>query len=139
MASKGGFVTAVKNGVEIFASNYLKNNIVANYVYKFFDDLKIYVQSKDFIKKINSMIKKLDAKKDEFLDKCEEWFKAYANMDKNEMNKISEKLANNSYVLNRYTDCVKENNIIQNMTKMVNNNNKGLLSKNQQRLAEVIS
>lgn len=111
---------------------------MANYVYKFFDNLKVFVQSKDFMKKINSMIKKLDEKKNDFMEKCEEWFKAYHNMDKDAMNKISESLNSNKYVLNRYSECVKENNIIQNMTKMINNN-KGILSENQQRLVEVIS
>ena len=138
VASKGGFVMAVKNGIEIFANNYLKNNIVGNYVYKFFNNLEVFVQSKDFMKKINIMIKKLDEKKDEFIKKCEEWFKAYNNMNKEEMNKIAEKLNNNTYVLNRYSECVKENNIIKNMTEMINNN-KALLSENQQRLIQVVS
>ena len=138
VATKGGFITCVKNGIEIVANNYLKNNIVANYVYKFFDNLRSFVQSKDFMDKINKMIKKLDDKKTEFLNKCEEWFCAYKNMDIKSINNISDALSNNNYVLNRYKECVKENSIIQNMTAMVNNSKKPL-SECQQRLCEVIS
>ena len=57
------------------------------------------------------------------------------NMDK--LNSIASDLDSNKYVLARYTDCVKENSIIQNMTAMVNNKS-GMLTENQQRLCQVI-
>ena len=60
-----------------------------------------------------------------------------ARFDIANINSISEQLAGEKYVLNRYYECKKENNIIQNMTAMVNNK-KGLLSAEQQRLCEVI-
>lgn len=137
VASKGGFITLLKNSVEIVAKNYLKNNLVGDFVYKFFDKLQEYILSKDFMKKINSTVEKFTKKKDEFLGKCEEWYKSYNDMDIPAMNSISEELAGNKYVLTRYDECKKENSIIQNMTAMVNSK-KGLLSSEQQRLCEVI-
>jgi len=137
LANKGGFITLLKNGVDIVSKSFLKNNLVGDYVYKFFDELKQYILSRDFMKKLNSLVEKLSQKKDEFLNKCEEWYKSYKIMDVQNINLIAEELNNDKYAINRYEECKKENNIIQNMTAMVNNKN-GLLSVEQQRLCEVI-
>lgn len=137
LANKGGFVTLLKNGVDIVSKSFLKNNLVGEFVYKFFDELKQYILSRDFMKKLNSLVDRLLNKKDEFLNKCEEWYKAYKNMDITRMNNISQQLANDKYSINKFEECKKENNIIQNMTEMVNNK-KGFLSAEQQRLCEII-
>lgn len=137
LADKGGFITLLKSGVDIVAKNYLKNNLVSDFVYKFVDKLKEYILSKDFMNKLNTLVEKLTKKKDDFLNKCEEWYKSYKNMDISSINSIAEELAKDKYAINRYEDCKKENSIIQNMTAMVNNK-KGFLSDTQQRLCEVI-
>lgn len=137
VASKGGLITSLKNGIEIVANNYLKNNIVGDYVYKFFDNLKNYMMNNEFGKSLNNIIKKLEEKKDNFLKKCEEWYNAYKEGNLSKVNNVANELDSNKYVLSRYTDCVKENNIIQNMTAMVNNK-KGVLTENEQRLCQVI-
>ena len=137
IAKKGGLVTTIKNGIEIVESNYLKNNIVGDYVYKFFDKLKNYVMNNEFMKYLNNIIDKLEKKKKEFLAKCEEWYNAYKNKDLDKINGIAEKLNDNKYVLSRYNDCVKENNVIQNITAMVNSK-KDILTANQRRLCEVV-
>lgn len=137
VASKGGLITSLKNGIEVVAENYLKNNIVGDYVYKFFDKLKNYIMNKEFGKSLTNIINKLEKKKDKFIEKCEEWYNAYKNMNIEKLNTIASELANNKHVLSRYTDCVKENNIIQNMTAMVNNK-RDTLTVNQQRLCQVI-
>ncbi len=137
VATKGGFITTLKNGIEIVAKNYLKNNIVGDYVYDFFDKLKNYVMNKEFGKSLTNIINKLERKKDKFLEKCEEWYNAYKSMNLEKINEFASELDNNKYVLSRYTDCAKENNIIQNMTAMVTNKN-DILTTNQQRLCQVI-
>ena len=137
IAKKGGLVTSLKNGIEIVESNYLKNNIVGDYVYKFFDKLKNYIMNNEFMKYLNNIIDKLEKKKNKFLEKCEEWYNAYKNKDLERVNEIADKLNENKYVLSRYNDCVKENNVIQNITAMVNST-KDILTVNQQRLCEVI-
>lgn len=137
VAVKGGFINNLKNGIEITANNFLKNNIVGDYVYKFFDELKQYVQSNRFMEKLNSIINKIMKKKDEFLNKCNKWYDAYKNMDLKSMNQISLELDKNKYVISRYEECKRENHIIQNMTDMINNK-KGFLSDAQQKLCQVI-
>lgn len=137
IAKKGGLITGLKNAIEIVAQNYLKNNIVGDYVYKFFDKLKNYIMNNEFARNLTNFIKKLENKKERFLNKCEEWHNAYKSGDFEKLNSVAKELECNKYVLNRYSDCVKENNIIQNMTTMVNNNN-GLLTGNQLRICQVI-
>jgi len=137
IAKKGGLVTSIKNGIEVVESNYLKNNIVGDYVYKFFDKLKSYIMNNEFMKYLNSLIDKLEQKKNQFLNKCEEWYNAYKNRDLDNLEELPQKLNGNKYVLSRYSDCIKENNVIQNITAMVNSK-KDVLTANQQRLCEVI-
>ena len=137
IAKKGGLVTAIKNGIEVVEFNYLKNNIVGDYVYKFFDKLKSYIMNNEFMKYLNNFIEKLEQKKNEFLEKCEEWYNAYKNKDLDKVNELAGKLNDNKYVLSRYNDCIKENNVIQNITAMVNSK-RDVLTANQQRLCEVI-
>ncbi len=136
-ALKGGLVILLKNGIEIVENKFLKNNIVSDYVYGFFTKLKNHILSNDFLKKINSMVDRLTNKKDEYLEKCEEWYDAYSKMNVDKINKLSEELGANSYITSRYDDCKRENNIIQNMTKMVNAK-KGALSLEQQKLCEAM-
>lgn len=135
LALKGGLVILLKNGLEIVENKFLKNNIVSDYVYNFFAKLKNYILSNEFLKKINSMVDRLTNKKTEYLQKCEDWYDAYGKMDIEKMNKLSEELGTNRYITSRYEDCNRENNIIQNMTKMVNAK-KGVLSLEQQKLCE---
>lgn len=110
---------------------------MGDYVYKFFDKLKNYIMNSEFMKYLNSVIDKLEQKKNQFLDKCEEWYNAYKNKDLDRVNEIAEKLDENKYILSRYNECVKENNVIQNITAMVNSK-KDILTANQLRLCEVI-
>lgn len=134
---KGGLIQGIKNAIDIVANNFLKNNIVGNHVYTFFNKLKEYVLSNDFKQKISKKVNELVAKKDKFLEKCEAWYKAYNNMDLTSVNKISEELASNKYITRRYDDCARENSIIQNMTDMVNTK-KTFLNQEQRVLCEVM-
>lgn len=136
-ALKGGLVMLLKSGVKLIENKFLKGNIVSDAVYTFFDKLNDYILSKEFIKKMDSMVDKLTNKKEEYLNKCNEWYEAYKNMDLKSINKISEELGVNKYIISRYEDCERENGIIQNMTNMVNAK-KGILSLAQQKLCEAM-
>lgn len=126
IAKKGGLVQNTKNAIEIFENNYLKNNIVGEHIYNFFEKLKNYVLSNKFIENINEFIKKMKNKQEEFFSKCEDWHEAYSNLDFDKIYDISKTLKNKHDVLGQSKECYKENQIIQNMTKMVLNQNKKL-------------
>lgn len=134
---KGGLISGIKNAIDIVANNFLKNNIVGNHVYIFFNKLKDYVLSNNFKEKLNNKVNSLMKRKDEFMEKCESWYLAYKNLDLESVNKISEELASNKYIIRRYDDCERENRIIQNMTDMVNTK-QTFLTTNQTRLCEVM-
>lgn len=136
-ALKGGLLMLIKGGIQVIERKYLKSNIVSDAVYKFFDKINDYVLSKEFIKKIDSIVNKLAEKKTEYLNKCENWYESYRKMDIKNLNKLSEELDSNRYITSRYEDCDRENRIIQNMTKMINSK-KGILSLEQQKLCEVM-
>ena len=70
-ALKGGLLMLIKGGIQVIERKYLKSNIVSDAVYKFFDKINDYVLSKEFIKKIDSIVNKLAAKKMEYLNKCD--------------------------------------------------------------------
>ena len=137
VSSKGGLITALKNGIEIVSKNYLKNNIVGDYVYDFFNKLKNYIMNKEFNRSLTNLVKRLEEKKEKFFERCEEGYNEDKSMNLFKINSIASELDSNKYILSRYTDCAKENGIIQNMTAMVNNKNE-ILTANQQRLCQVI-
>lgn len=137
VAMKGGLAQALKNGIEIIANNYLKNNIVGKYVYNFFDKLKNFVLTNSFSEKINEFLRKLEQKKDKFFEKCNEWYNSYANMDLEKINSIAKNLNGKKEMLSQYLECAKENQVIQNMTKMVNSKQEKLTT-NQLQLCKTL-
>lgn len=137
VAMKGGLAQALKNGIEIIANNYLKNNIVGKYVYNFFDKLKNFVLTNSFSEKINEFLRKLEQKKDKFFEKCNEWYNSYANMDLEKINSIAKNLNSKKEMLSQYLECAKENQVIQNMTKMVNSKQEKLTT-NQLQLCKTL-
>ncbi len=137
VAMKGGLAQALKNGIEIIANNYLKNNIVGKYVYNFFDKLKNFVLTNSFSEKINEFLRKLEQKKDKFFEKCNEWYNSYANMDLEKINSIAKNLNGEKELLSQYLECAKENQVIQNMTKMVNSKQEKLTT-NQLQLCKTL-
>ena len=134
---KGGLAQALKNGIEIIANNYLKNNIVGQYVYDFFNKLKSFVLTNSFSEKINEFLRKLEQKKDRFFEKCNEWYNSYANMDLEKINTIAKNLNSKKEILSQYLECAKENQVIQNMTKMVNSKQEKLTA-NQLQLCKTL-
>lgn len=137
IAMKGGLSQALKNGIEIVANNYLKNNIVGQYVYDFFNKLKNYILTNRFGEKINELLEKLQKRKDKFFEKCGSWYNAYSEMDLDAINTIANSLNRKKEITSQYLECAKENQIIQNMTKMVNSKN-SKLTDNQLQLCRTL-
>lgn len=137
IAMKGGLGQAIKDGIEIVANNYLKNNIVGQYVYDFFHKLKNYFLTNRFGEKIDEILNNFEKGKEKFFEKCSQWYEAYSNMDLDNVNSIANNIASKRSVINQYTDCAKENKIIQNMTKMVNSKNEKL-TENQLQLCRTL-
>lgn len=126
ISSKGGLVNSIKNVIELVGNNFLKNNIVGDYVYDFFDNLKKFIQSNSFMEKINQLIQKVKDKKDDFLKKVDEWYKCYSEGDVDRLTELASNINRKNDIISIDEECSKENNIVQNVTAMLNNKNEKL-------------
>lgn len=134
---KGGFISGLASSVEIIANKYMKNNILGDYVKTFFDKVKEGVKSKDFLTNLDKKIFQINEKSDIFSEQCVKWYEAYNKMDVENINKIAKNLLKSSNIKGLDLKTKAENNIIQNMTKLVNNKNEKL-SKEQLQLCQNI-
>lgn len=117
VAKSGGLIPGIKNVVEIACNLFTKNNIVGNYVYKFFGALSKYIQSSDFLKKLGSVIERLLKKKDKFMDSVNGWYKAYTEDNQVELKYFADEIKSNKELIKKFDDCSKQSKIIENITK----------------------
>ena len=83
-------------------------------------DIKNYLKSSAFITKLEKGINRVKYKVNQFKELCNSWYKSYEKFDINEINKVANNMNKNLCYVREYNDCLKENNIIQNMTKLIN-------------------
>lgn len=117
IAKAGGLVPALKNVVEIAGNIFTKNNIVGDYVYKFFGGLSKYIQSSDFIQKVGGVIKRLLNRKDKFMENVNGWYKAYAESNEADLKFFTDEIKSSKDIIKKFEDCNKQSKIIDNITK----------------------
>ena len=118
---KGGVGTLISSAIDIFANKYLKGNLISDSIKKIFENIKNFVKSNAFIKKIEQSINRIKDKVDKFNNLCKNWYEAYEKFDLNSINDIANSINKFSTRVSNNIECLKENNIIQNMTKLINN------------------
>ncbi len=121
-----GLTSAINVGLDILYKNNFKNNIFSNYIEKFFKDIKSFVSSKTFTEKVEKSFLKLDDKVNNFKNLCEKWYDAYDKFNINEINNVAKQLSSKERGINNNLECIKQNQIIQNMTDLVNSKNSKL-------------
>lgn len=121
-----GLTSAINVGFDILYKNNFKNNIFSNYIEKFFKDIKSFVSSKTFTEKVEKSFLKLDDKVNNFKNLCEKWYDAYDKFNINEINNVAKQLSSKERGINNNLECIKQNQIIQNMTDLVNSKNSKL-------------
>lgn len=120
IAFKGGLQKALITGVDIVTNKYLKNNIFSPIIDKFLGDIKNYINSKEFKVKVDSNIDKLLEKKEKFNSLCEQWYNLYEKFDLLGMNNICKNIKRMQPHIVNDKDCIKQTNIIENMTRLIN-------------------
>lgn len=120
-AIKGGLQNNLKAVFEIISKEYLNKNLAGEEVHKFLEEIKNSMQSNFFVDNINMSINKIIKQKDAFKENINNWYEAYDKLDIEKMNKISSTLSRNKTIIKDDYQLEKENKVIQNMTKMVNN------------------
>ena len=120
VAMQGGLKQAITAGIDIIKNKYIKNNLLADVIIKFFDTSKQFINSNMFIIKIEDGLKKLNNKIKNFNNLCANWYNSYEKLDILNMNSITKKLKEikKSGILDE--DNRKENDIIQNMMSLIN-------------------
>lgn len=121
IAQKGGLMYGLKAGIEIVAKKYLKNNLVGNYVYDFFNNIKDAPLSSKFLDKVQGSIIKIEESKEEFLDKCNEFKEAYENFDIDKISALAKDVEKSFKNVKQDMECIRKNKTIQNIFTLVNN------------------
>lgn len=126
IAMKGGITSAINAGIDIFYKNTFKNNIFEPYINTFIKDIKAFVSSKSFSEKLDRGFDKVREKVIDFKQLCNKWYQSYEKFEIDSLNSIAKQLNSKQKIVNNNLECIKENNIIQNMTELVNNKNNKL-------------
>ncbi len=117
---KGGLREGVCAAIDIVTNKYLKNNVFVSFIKDFINKTKDFICNKGFKDKLNDGIKKVYNKIDQYKEKCEKWYDCYNKLDFDNMDNIAKSLKNEKSKVSIDTDCVKQNNIIQNMMELIN-------------------
>lgn len=137
IAKKGGLMQGVKAGIEMVAKKYLDNNLVGDFVYDFFNSIKIEPLNKTFGEKLNNSIENVLKNKEKFFNACNNFKEAYENFDIEKINILSKEIKNKFKVVNYDRECISKNKIIQNITMLVNSK-KEKLTEAQLQLCNVL-
>ena len=129
-AFKGGLPNAINLGLEIVGASKKYGNIFYNYIEDFFTTLKNFICSDEFKKKVYGNVNKCLDKVDQFKDLCTDWYIAYDNFNLDNLKDIANKLNKLKPQVDFNSECVNENNVIQNMTQFADRR-KGKLTKFQ--------
>ena len=121
VAQKGGLMYGIKAGIEIVAKKYLKNNLVGDYVYDFFNKLKDAPLSSSFTYKIEGSVSKIVAAKEDFLDKCNEFKEAYEKFDMDRISALAKDVEKSFKNVKQDMECIRKNKTIQNIFTLVSN------------------
>lgn len=121
IALNGGLTDGVCAGIEIISKKYLGKNVYDEYIKDFFDKTKNFVKSRDFLNKINLGVNNCINKINEFKEVCKSWYNAYDKFDLDEINNIANSLNKKKNKVNFDLECLNKNNVIQNMTELINN------------------
>ena len=118
---KGGLPNFLASTIDIASSKVLKSSLMNDGIKRFLNDIKGYLKSASFIQKLETGINRLKNKVNQFKELSDSWYKSYEKFDLDEINKFANMIKKNVCYVRNYNNCVKENNIIQNMTKLINN------------------
>ena len=120
-AISGGLKFMISAGFDILVSKLFKGDIMLPIIQKISESLKGFLSSKSFLEKIQKGIDNIFDKAKEFKKYCQEWYNAYDKFDMEKMNEIANNLNAKKGKVQGDGECIRENEIIQNMTTLINN------------------
>lgn len=117
---QGGLTNGLTAGIDIISKKYLGVNLYSDYIKDFFSKIREFILSNEFIKKIGRGIEKCVKKIQDFKSICSEWYQAYDKFDLKSINTIASYLNHHKKKVNFNDECLEKNEVIQNMTKLIN-------------------
>ncbi len=121
VALKGGLKEGISAGIEIISKRFLGKNVYDVYIKDFFNKTKEFIRSNDFLSKLQTNVDRSLSKIEGYKQICKEWYKAYDEFDLEKLNTIASDLNNKKSKIRFDLECVNQNNVIQNMTRLINN------------------
>lgn len=120
IALKGGLRQALSAGIDIVIDKYFKNNLFSNVIGEFVKKTKDFLFSNSFKEKITAGMDKILNKKKEFENLCKNWNDSYEKFDLDAINEIAKQIEKKGKEVKFDIESIKDNKIIQNMTKLIN-------------------
>lgn len=121
IAVNGGLREGLCAGIDIISKKYIGKDVYNEYIKYFFESVKGFVKSNEFLNKISNGINNSIGKIENFKDICKKWYSAYDKFDIDEINNIANNLDKKKKSISFNKDCLEQNNVIQNMTELINN------------------
>ncbi len=120
VALKGGLRKFLTTSIDLVASKYVKNNLMGDIITKFFNKVKDYINSGNFLKKLKSGVDNIMQKTNKIKEMVSNWETAYDNMDIDSINFISKKISNLQRGISLDEDTNRQSKTVQNITNLIN-------------------
>lgn len=129
MAKKGGLREGLCSAIDITFDKYIKNNLISDVIKNYKDEIKRFINSKEFDRQLTLNIEKIASKQDNIKTLIEDWKVNYRKLDISGLNnKIQELTKLNPYIA-KMPHYKQEFKYIRNITDFVNSNKTQLTQK----------
>lgn len=118
---QGGVGTLLSSAMDIVSNKYFKGNLMSDEFKLFFEDIKSFFKSNSFVNKIEQGINRIKNNITKFKDLCNKWYESYENFNLNDINDIANSINKFKSRISGNNECLREGDIIQNMTALINN------------------
>ncbi len=119
LAFKGGLPELINLGIEIVTATKKYGNIFSNYIEDFVNKLKNFALSVEFKNKVQNGLDKCLNKVEKFKNMCTLWYDAYNQLNIEDIQLIAGNLKDMKNKVKFDSECLNENEVIQNITELV--------------------
>ena len=121
ISKKGGLREALCSAIDITFNKYIKNNLLSDVIGEYRDDIKSFINSKEFDRQLSKATNLIEMKQQGIMGVIDNWKKCYEDSNINDLKLNFEKLKKSTKIINRVPDLKNEFNFINNVMEFVNN------------------
>ena len=122
VAKKGGLKAALCTSLDITFEKYIKNNLLSDIIDDFKTNIKEFINSKEFDRKLNMNVEKVAVKQDAVKQIIKDWKESYEEFNIEKLDSNYAKLNELSLFINRDGSLKYDVNFINNAMKLIHNN-----------------